>query len=38
MLYRNWRGLKEAGESGGISVQFVIRLLIFGIYIFMSML
>jgi len=38
MLYRNWRGLKEAGESSGVSVQFVVRILVFGIYIFLSML
>lgn len=38
MLYRNLRGLRKAGESGVISVQFVVRLLVFGIYIFMSML
>jgi len=41
MLHRNWRGLKKAGESGsvsGISLQFVVRILVFGIYIFMSIL
>jgi len=37
MLYRNWRGLKKAGESSGVSVQFILRILVFGIYIFMSM-
>lgn len=37
-LYRNWRGLKEAGESSGVSMQFVLRILVFGIYIFLSML
>jgi hypothetical protein len=38
MLYRDWRGLKEAGKSRGVSVQFIVRIIVFGIYIFMSML
>ena len=37
MVYRNWRGLKKAGEPSGVSVQFVLRILVFGIYVFMSM-
>jgi len=37
MLYRNWRGLKRAGEASGVSVQFVLRILVFGTYIFLSM-
>lgn len=38
MLHRNWRGLRKAGESSGVSVQFIVRILVFGTYIFMSML
>jgi len=38
MLHRNWRGLRNAGESSGVSVQFVGRILVFGIYIFASIL
>jgi hypothetical protein len=38
MLYRNWCGLRQAGELGGVSVQFAVRVLVFGIYIVMSFL
>ncbi|KIM89227.1 hypothetical protein PILCRDRAFT_216764 [Piloderma croceum F 1598] len=38
MLHRNWRGLRKAGKSSGVSVQFIVRILVFGTYIFMSML
>jgi len=36
-LHRNWRGLREAGESSGASVQLILRVLVFGIYNFLSM-
>jgi len=34
ILCRNWRGLKEAGEPNSPSVQLILRIIFFGIYIF----
>jgi hypothetical protein len=33
LLYRNWRALRAAGQSGGVDLAFVIRTCVFGMYI-----
>ncbi|KAJ7134659.1 hypothetical protein C8R44DRAFT_730039 [Mycena epipterygia] len=32
-LYRNWHGMRDAGRPSGIDVQFLVRVLIFSMYI-----
>jgi hypothetical protein len=36
-MYRNWRGIRKAGHSGGVQLQLVLRVLVFGFYCFMGM-
>jgi hypothetical protein len=33
ILYRNWRVLRAAGQSGGVDLAFVARVFAFGMYI-----
>ena len=37
MLYRNWRVLHSAGLRGVVDPKFILRVLVFGIYIFFGM-
>jgi hypothetical protein len=36
-LYRNWCGGRRAGVSSGVDVRFILRVLVFGVYIFFGM-
>jgi hypothetical protein len=36
-MYRNWRGIRKAGHSGGVQLQLVLRVLVFGFYCFTGM-
>jgi hypothetical protein len=33
LLYRNWRVLRSAGQSGGVDMALILRTFIFGLYI-----
>jgi len=37
ILYRYWRGMRKAGQTSNVDPQLLIRVLVFGIYIFFGM-
>ncbi|KAF8158118.1 hypothetical protein B0H34DRAFT_807718 [Crassisporium funariophilum] len=37
LTYRNWRGFRKAGGNGGTDFQVLLRVLVFGVYIFVGM-
>ncbi|THV00818.1 hypothetical protein K435DRAFT_750751 [Dendrothele bispora CBS 962.96] len=37
ILYRNWQGLRQAGHHYNVEIQLLIRVFVFGIYIFFGM-
>ncbi|KAF5385707.1 hypothetical protein D9757_005505 [Collybiopsis confluens] len=37
LLYRNWRGLRRAGQSTPFDVQLVVRVIVFGGFVFLGM-
>ncbi|KIK52075.1 hypothetical protein GYMLUDRAFT_373458 [Collybiopsis luxurians FD-317 M1] len=37
LLYRNWRGLRQAGQSTAVDLQLIVRVIVFGVFIFLGM-